>query len=125
MRCGSNIRNTIRKWIMIKDILNVVDDVRAQDIVCYDMRGVSPYYEYVVICSGNTDRQTTAIMNHLKDYANENKISIRVEGKESGKWVLVDLGDVIVNIFIPEEREYFQLEKLWLDIPMLDINDYV
>ncbi len=110
---------------MIKDILNVVDDVRAQDIVCYDMRGVSPYYEYVVICSGNTDRQTVAIMNHLKDYASENKISIRVEGKESGKWVLVDLGEVIVNIFLPEEREYFQLEKLWLDIPTLDISQYV
>ncbi len=110
---------------MIKDILNVVDDVRAEDIVCYDMRGISPFYEYVVICSGNTERQTTAIMNHLKDYANESKVSIRVEGKESGKWVLVDLGEVIVNIFLPEEREYFQLEKLWLDIPTLDISQYV
>lgn len=110
---------------MIKDVIKVIDDVRAKDIVCYDMRGISPFYEYVVICSGNTDRQTTAIMNHLKDYCQENKIAIRVEGKDSGKWILVDMGDIVVNVFLPEEREYFQLEKLWLDIPTIDVEQYV
>ena len=110
---------------MIKDVIKVIDDVRANDIVCYDMRGISPFYEYVVICSGNSDRQTTAIMNHLKEFCHENKKSIRVEGKDSGKWILVDMGDVVVNIFLPEEREYFQLEKLWLDIPTIDIEQYV
>ncbi len=110
---------------MIKEIIEVIDDVRARDIVCYDMNGISPFYEYVVICSGNTDRQTVAIMNHLKEYCHKNSVQIRVEGKESGKWILVDMGEIIVNIFLPEEREYFQLEKLWLDIPTLDIEKYV
>ena len=107
---------------MIKDIISIIDDVRAHDIVCYDMREISPYYEYVVICSGNTDRQTGAIMNHLRDYCLKNKIKVHVEGKDSGKWILVDMQDIVVNIFIPEEREYFQLEKLWLDIPKLELD---
>ena len=110
---------------MIKDIIKIIDDVRAIDIVCYDMRGISPFYEQVVICSGKTERQTLAIMEHLKDYCHTNKIPVRVEGKESGKWVLVDMKEIVVNIFIPEEREYFQLEKLWLDVPMIDIEQYV
>ncbi|XMB66154.1 ribosome silencing factor [Mycoplasmatota bacterium zrk1] len=110
---------------MLKDVINIIDDVRGKEIVCFDMDGVSPYYRYVVICSGNSDRQTNAIMNRLRDYYIEKKLSVRVEGKESGRWVLIDLGDIIVNVFIEEERAYFQLEKLWLDVPRVDVESLI
>ncbi|XMB85135.1 ribosome silencing factor [Mycoplasmatota bacterium WC44] len=110
---------------LLKDVINIIDDVRGNDIVCFDMNGISPFYQYVVICSGSSDRQTNAIMSHLRDYYLKNKLSVRVEGKDSGKWVLVDLGEIIVNIFLPEEREYFQLEKLWLDIPKVDVESLI
>ena len=110
---------------MLKDVINLIDDVRGKEIVCFDMDGVSPYYRYVIICSGNSDRQTNAIMNRLREYYLEKDIKVRVEGKDTGRWVLVDLGEIIVNIFIDEERNYFQLEKLWLDIPRIDVESLI
>ncbi len=109
----------------LKKVINVIDNVRAKDIVCYDMKGFSPFYSYNIICTGNSDRQVFAIMDHLKGMAIENDYSIRVEGKEGGSWLLVDLEDIIVNIFIQEQRDYFNLEKLWLDIPKIDVESLI
>lgn len=105
---------------MLKGIVDALEKAVAQDIVIYDMESYSPYYSYSIICSGKTDRQTKAIMNYLKDYCNEEGISYRAEGKEEASWILFDMGDVIINIFVPTEREYFKLEKLWLGIPTID-----
>jgi len=109
----------------LRDVVTLIDDVRAKDIICFDMDGISPFYRYVIICSGNTDRQTSAIMSRLRDYYIEHKLPVRVEGRESGRWILVDLKDIIVNIFVQEEREYFQLEKLWLDVPRIETEELI
>ena len=120
-----NIQRKSEKMDLLREVTNVIDDVRARDIVCFDMKGISPFYNYVIICSGNTERQTNAIMNHLKEFCHEMNIKMRVEGKESGRWILVDIGDIIINVFMPEEREYFQLEKLWFDAPKVDVNTLI
>lgn len=108
---------------MLKDIITVLEDKLAKDIVAYDMREVSPYYDYAVICSGSTDRQTKALLGYLRDYADENEFGYRIEGKEEASWILFDLGEVIVNIFIPSEREYYKLEKLWLGIKQVELDE--
>ncbi len=69
----------------------------------------------MVICAGRSSRQVAAIAEKLADrLKQEMRISVRMEGKETGDWVLIDAGDVIVHVFRPEVREFYQLEKMWL-----------
>lgn len=79
-----------------------------------------------MICSGNTDRRINAIVDAVVEQAYKNQMDVkRVEGKEASKWVLIDLGDVIVHVFNQSEREFYQLEKLWSDAPLVDLSEMV
>ena len=94
-----------------------VDDDKAEDIVQIDLRGRSDVADYMVICSGRSSRQVASISEKLADrLKQEMRISVRMEGKETGDWVLIDAGDVIVHVFRPEVREFYQLEKMWLPV---------
>ena len=96
-------------------VLKSVDDDKAEDIVQIDLRGRSDVADYMVICSGRSSRQVAAISEKLADrLKQEMRISVRMEGKDTGDWVLIDAGDVIVHVFRPEVREFYQLEKMWL-----------
>lgn len=96
-------------------VLKSVDDDKAEDIVQIDLRGRSDVADYMVICSGRSSRQVGSISEKLADrLKQEMRISVRMEGKETGDWVLIDAGDVIVHVFRPEVREFYQLEKMWL-----------
>jgi ribosome-associated protein len=96
-------------------VLTSVDDDKAEDIVQIDLRGRSDVADHMVICSGRSSRQVASISEKLADrLKQEMKISVRMEGKETGDWVLIDAGDVIVHVFRPEVREFYQLEKMWL-----------
>lgn len=96
-------------------VLKSVDDDKAEDIVQIDLRGRSDVADHMVICSGRSSRQVAAISEKLADrLKQELRISVRMEGKETGDWVLIDAGDVIVHVFRPEVREFYQLEKMWL-----------
>ncbi|MCX7286523.1 MAG: ribosome silencing factor [Rhodobacterales bacterium] len=96
-------------------ILKSVDDDKAEDIVQIDLRGRSDVADYMVICSGRSSRQVASISEKLADrLKQEMRILVRMEGKDTGDWVLIDAGDVIVHVFRPEVREFYQLEKMWL-----------
>ena len=96
-------------------VLKSVDDDKAEDIVQIDLRGRSDVADYMVICSGRSSRQVAAISEKLADRLKQDmRISVRMEGKETGDWVLIDASDVIVHVFRPEVREFYQLEKMWL-----------
>ena len=96
-------------------VLASVDDDKAEDIVQIDLRGRSDVADYMVICSGRSSRQVAAISEKLADRLKEQfHLSAKMEGKETGDWVLIDTGDVIVHVFRPEVREFYQLEKMWL-----------
>lgn len=72
--------------------------------------------DYMVICSGRSTRQVSSIAEKLSAALKQNQGTVsRLEGKEQGDWVLIDAGDVIVHVFRPEVREFYQLEKLWVD----------
>ena len=79
-----------------------------------DLRGKSSIGDYMVVCSGRSTRQVSAIAEKLADRLKSDfgRLS-KIEGKDTGDWVLVDTGDIIVHIFRPEVREFYQLEKMW------------
>lgn len=107
----------------IQVIVNALEDINAFDIIVYDMREISPFFDYFVISSATSDRQLQAAITHISnDLAKEKLGHPKVEGKNSKSWVLVDAGDVIVNVFTKEEREYYNLEKMWAGIETIDIN---
>nr|WP_245243070.1 ribosome silencing factor [Pararhodobacter sp. SW119] len=95
-------------------ILHSLEDDKAEDIVQIDLRGRSSMADHMVIASGRSSRQVSAIAQKLLDRLKEKlRLSARVEGKETGDWVLIDTGDVVVHVFRPEVREFYQLEKMW------------
>jgi ribosome-associated protein len=100
-------------------VLKSVDDDKAENVVEIDLRGRSDVADYMVICSGRSSRQVASISEKLADrLKQEMRLSVRMEGKEAGDWVLIDAGDVIVHVFRPEVREFYQLEKMWLPAGM-------
>ncbi|MGK7753508.1 ribosome silencing factor [Roseovarius sp. C03] len=96
-------------------ILSALDEDKAEEIVQIDLRGKSAIGDYMVICSGRSSRQVTAIAEKLSErLKSEMGVLTKVEGKDAGDWVLIDTGDVIVHVFRPEVRDFYQLEKMWL-----------
>ena len=98
-------------------ILTSLSDDKAEDVVQVDLRGKSAMGDYMVICSGRSSRQVSAISEKLVDrLKHDHGIAARTEGKNAGDWVLIDTGDVIVHVFRPEVREFYQLEKMWMPV---------
>lgn len=97
-------------------VLQSLDDDKAEDVVRIDLAGRSVMADAMVIASGRSSRQVAAMAQKLQDRLKERfRLSARVEGKETGDWVLIDTGDVVVHIFRPEVRAFYQLEKMWAD----------
>lgn len=96
-------------------ILTSLNDDKAEEIVQIDLNGRSEIADYMVICSGRSTRQVSALADKLTDMLKQEHGRLaKIEGKSQGDWVLIDTGDVIVHIFRPEVREFYQLEKMWL-----------
>ncbi len=99
----------------------ILEDAIAKDITIIDMSEVSPFVETMIIVTANTDRHVDAIVNRLKKEGPEKGLELRkVEGSKENTWVLVDLTDVIVHVFVEDERVKYNLERLWGDLPRLD-----
>jgi ribosome-associated protein len=102
-------------------------DRKARDVVVLDMRGVVAYTDFLVIATGNTERQTQAIhdavQRELKDApGDERRRPERVEGMREGRWILMDYLDCVVHIFTPEAREYYRLDQLWGEAPRVAVG---
>ncbi|PTV95297.1 ribosome-associated protein [Rhodobacter aestuarii] len=96
-------------------VLESLDDDKAEDIVQIDLRGRSSIADHMVICSGRSSRQVGAIAEKLVERLKEDfGRTCKIEGKDQGDWVLIDAADVIVHVFRPEVREFYQLEKMWM-----------
>ncbi|NNE79837.1 MAG: ribosome silencing factor [Silicimonas sp.] len=96
-------------------ILTSLEDSKAEEIVKIDLRGKSEMADWMVIASGRSSRQVGAISEHLVDKLKQDHGRLsKVEGKSAGDWVLIDVGDIIVHVFRPEVRDFYQLEKMWL-----------
>lgn len=107
-----------RTIYLAKKLIKFALEKKAEDVVLLDLRKISPVADFFVICSGTTDVHVRAITDSIVDNCTKNKIDIyHVEGEESLRWVLIDLVDVVLHIFQPEVRSYYQLERLWGDAP--------
>ena len=101
-----------------------VDDKKGEDIVVLNMEGVSLIADQFIICHANSERQVQAIAREVADKASENGYMVkRIEGMDLARWVLIDLGDVVVHVFHRDERGYYNLERLWGDAPLLDMAE--
>ncbi|CUH23215.1 Ribosomal silencing factor RsfS [Jannaschia seosinensis] len=97
-------------------IVSTLDAEKAEDIVQIDLRGKTAVADHMVVCSGRSTRQVSALAEKLSERLKDRLgRSARAEGKGQGDWVLLDAGDVVVHIFRPEVREFYQLEKMWQD----------
>ena len=116
-RIGAIVENTdgFTADMVLTTVLASLDDDKAEEVVQIDLRGRSDMADYMVICSGRSSRQVAAISEKLTDrLKQEFRMLARMEGKDTGDWVLIDAGDVIVHVFRPEVRDFYQLEKMWM-----------
>ena len=99
---------------ILDSVLACLDDHKAEDIVTIDLAGKSTIADYMVIATGRSSRQVGALAEHLvqllKGYG---IVGVTPEGLRQGDWVLIDAGDVIVHLFRPEVRAFYNLEKMW------------
>ncbi len=103
---------------MIKIVLESLDDAKAQNTVAIDMTGKSPLSDHMVVTSGRSQRHVGALADQLsKSLKNHGYAKPRIEGLPHCDWVLVDAGDVIVHIFRPEVRDFYNIEKMWQSEP--------
>ena len=99
---------------LARTAVDAASDKKASDVIMLDIREVSTFADYFVICSGNNTRQIQAIAEAIDEKLREQGATLlHREGEAETGWVLLDFGDVIVHIFGPKEREYYRLERLW------------
>ncbi len=100
--------------LLVKEIVDWLDEAKAEEIVSIDLTGKTSIGDFMLIASGRTDRHVGAIADRIKEKLKDNGFGrVRVEGTETCDWVLIDTGDVIVHLFRPEVREFYNLEKMW------------
>ena len=106
-----------------KKIYKVLVDNKALDIIKIDLKKKSSIADFMIICSGTSNRHVISLSNYLVEaLKKENLNTLNVEGKRNGDWVLVDAGDIIIHLFRNEVREYYGLEKMWAEE---EINSYI
>ncbi|MBT2636468.1 MULTISPECIES: ribosome silencing factor [unclassified Bacillus (in: firmicutes)] len=108
---------------LLMTAVKAADDKRAEDIMVLNMKGISLIADYFIICHGNSDKQVQAIAREIREKAEEQGYSLkRMEGFDEARWVLIDIGDVVVHVFHREERSYYNLERLWGDAPIENVQ---
>lgn len=98
-------------------------DKKAEDVTVLDVRGLTSYADYFVVMTADSDRQASAIADHVEDTMKKLGVSkVNVEGYETGRWILVDYGDVVAHVMNRESRGFYDLEGLWADAPRFQVE---
>ncbi|CAC5444795.1 Iojap-related protein [Staphylococcus aureus] len=99
--------------------VDAIDNKKGEDTIFLEMKGISDMTDYFVVTHGNNERQVQAIARAVKEVANEQNIEVkRMEGYNEARWILIDLADVVVHVFHKDERNYYNIEKLYQDAPL-------
>lgn len=108
---------------LLQTVIEAGADRKAENIVALDMEGLTSIADYFVICHGSNERQVQAIARSIKNAAEEAGHRVeRMEGFDQARWILIDLGSVVCHVFHVEERSYYQLDKLWGDAPIVEVD---
>jgi ribosome-associated protein len=98
-------------------------DKKAEDVTVLDVRGLTSYADYFVVMTADSDRQASAIADHLEQTMKQAGVTkVGVEGYETGRWILVDYGDVVAHVMNRESRGFYDLEGLWADAPRFSVD---
>jgi ribosome-associated protein len=98
-------------------------DKKAEDVTVLDVRGLTSYADFFVILTAESDRQASAVADHVEQTMKEKGVTkVGVEGYETGRWILVDYGDVVAHVMSREAREFYDLEGLWADAPRFKVE---
>jgi len=97
----------------LKSVLASLEDSKAENVVSIDIQGKSSLGDYMVVASGRSHRHVAAVADHLLKALKDAGMNARVEGLSSADWVLIDAGDIIVHVFRPEVREFYNIEEMW------------
>ena len=99
-----------------KLVISALEDIKARDIQAIDVRKVTAIFDWIVVASAESARQTKALSRHVRDALKDAGATIiGTEGEEGGDWVLVDAGDIVAHVMQPAVRQYYNLEELWSD----------
>ena len=97
---------------------------KAKDIIVLNVKELSSFADYLIICSGRSDRQVKAIASSIEENLKKSRIlPLGIEGEKSGKWVLMDYNDIVIHIFYEPTREFYNIERLWPDAPRIKVGD--
>ncbi len=98
---------------MVGTVLSSLDDDKAQDVLTIDLLGKSSIADRMIVASGTSSRQVAAMAQHVTKKLSEIGVKAQTEGEKHGDWVLIDAGDVVVHLFRPEVRAFYQIERIW------------
>lgn len=97
-----------------KLVITALEDIKAHDILAIDVRAITPIFDWIVVASADSARQTNALARHVRDQLRDaGSVIVGTEGEETGEWILVDAGDVVAHVMQPAVRDYYNLEELW------------
>ncbi|HAY52851.1 ribosome silencing factor [Schleiferilactobacillus harbinensis] len=120
------VNNFLTSAEKLQVAVEAADKKHAEEIVALNMEEVSLLADYFVIMHGNSERQVQAIVEGIIEAEEAAGVTVQsVEGKKDSRWMLIDLGDVVVHVFTKEERAFYNLEKLWSDAPLVDVHQWI
>ena len=106
---------------LLEEIIDLAKEKKAKHLVILDLRGISSITDYFLICHGDSDPQVKAIADHIRK--GTTKKPKHLEGYENRNWILLDYFDVVIHSFKENEREYYGIERLWADAPIMRLTN--
>ena len=113
---------TTRQKILLA--VNAALEKKAKNIVILNIKNVTSFADYTVICSGTTDRQVQSITSSIEESMKKaGTLPLGIEGEKGGRWVLMDYADIVVHVFYEPVREFYDIERLWSDAPKMEVDE--
>jgi len=114
-------KNETRERLLL--CINATLQKKAKDVVVLNLKEISAFTDYMIICSGTSDRQVQAISSGIREFLKKAKIiPLGVEGEANGQWILLDYDDVVISVFLESLRTFYDIENLW-DAPRMNIDE--
>lgn len=111
----------ISPFELAQGLVQAIADKKGEDIILMDLRGHAPFADYFIICTGTSDRQLDAIVEGIAEAARKRfkTHALHIEGTAESGWILLDFGDIIIHVFAPKQRRFYNLEGLWKEAPII------
>jgi ribosome-associated protein len=107
---------------LLKTVYDALSGLKLEDIIVYDFRTHSPDYDYQIIASASSERQANAAINHIKQVLPVEDF-MHIEGRQNNRWILIDLKSIIIHVMHKEDREYYQLEKIFFEREKISLEE--